>query len=62
MTTKRKTTTSAEVKNNWKKRNYKTYQLNLRINEDADLIEMIEKQKKINGTGTSETLKELLRG
>ena len=59
---KRKTTTSTEVKTRWKQKTYKTYQLNLRKEEDADLIDLIESTKKQHGTGTSETIKELLRG
>ena len=61
MPNRKKTTTSSEVKNNWKKRNYKTYQLNLRLDEDADLIALIETKKQTDGTETSETIKNLLR-
>lgn len=59
---KRKTTTSTEVKQRWEKDNYKRYVLRLRKDTDADLINLIESTKAQHGTGTSETIKELLRG
>ena len=41
----RKTTTSTEVKNRWNAKTYKRYTVNLRKDEDADLIDYIEKHK-----------------
>lgn len=46
----RKTTTSSEVKTRWKAKAYKTYQVNLRVEDDAGLIEYIEKNKLELGT------------
>ena len=42
----RKTTTSTEVKNRWNAKTYKRYQVSLRKEEDADLIQYVE---SING-------------
>lgn len=42
---RRKTTTSTEVKNRWKAKTYKTYAANLRKDEDAAMIEWIEKHR-----------------
>lgn len=39
---KRKTTTSNEVKQRWKAKTYKAYQVNLRKEEDAELIDFVE--------------------
>lgn len=47
---KRKTTTSSEVKIRWMRANYKRYQVQLRIEDDADLIEFIERNKEQYGT------------
>ena len=41
----RKTTTSTEVKNRWNAQNYKTYRINLRVDQDKDLIDFVEKYK-----------------
>ena len=41
----RKTTTSTEVKNRWKKANYKQIAVNLRYDEDKALLEWLEKNK-----------------
>ena len=41
-----KTTTSTEVKNRWNAKTYKRYTVNLRKDEDADLIEFIETNKE----------------
>ena len=38
----RKTETSYEVKKRWKDKTYKSYQLNLRYDTDAELIDYIE--------------------
>lgn len=47
---KRKTTTSSEVKQRWMKANYKRYQVLLRIDDDANLIQFIDKHKEDIGT------------
>lgn len=38
----RKTTTSTEVKNRWNAKTYKRYTVNLRQDEDAELIQFVE--------------------
>lgn len=48
----RKTTTSTEVKNRWNAKTYKRYQVSLRKEEDADLIQYVD---ALNGRiGTSD--------
>ncbi len=42
---KRKTTTSTEVKNRWNAKTYARYQVNLRRDEDTELIQFIEENK-----------------
>ena len=37
--------TSSEVKNRWKAKTYKVYQVNLRKDEDKELIDWIEKNR-----------------
>lgn len=46
----RKTTTSNEVKQRWKTKTYKAYQVNLRKDEDAELIEFVEQLRGRIGT------------
>lgn len=46
----RKTTTSTEVKARWNAANYRRYQIYLRVDDDADLIQWIEQQKADIGT------------
>ena len=46
----RKTTTSSEVKQRWKNKTYKAYQVNLRKDEDAELIETVERLRARIGT------------
>ncbi len=46
----RKTTTSSEVKIRWMKANYKRYQVQLRIEDDADLIDFVNQYKDEVGT------------
>lgn len=46
----RKTTTSSEVKQRWKNKTYKAYQVNLRKDEDAELIETVERLRGRIGT------------
>lgn len=50
----RKTTTSNEVKQRWKNKTYKAYQVNLRKEEDADLIEFVEELRKGDKIGTTD--------
>ena len=45
--------TSSEVKNAWKQRNYKQYNVAFRYDTDGDLIEYIESQKS-DGKNTTE--------
>lgn len=52
--TSRKTTTSNEVKQRWKNKTYKAYQVNLRKDEDADLIEFVEELRKGDKIGTTD--------
>lgn len=42
---KRKTTTSTEVKNRWNAKTYQRYTVNLRKDEDADLIAAVDRLK-----------------
>ena len=60
MTEKRKTFTSTEVKARYNKKTYKRYSVNLRIEEDADLIELIEKEQSA-GVSTTDAFRKLLR-
>lgn len=46
----RKTTTSSEVKQRWKAKTYKAYQVNLRKDEDAELIAFVESLRGRIGT------------
>ena len=48
--TKRKTTTSTEVKARYNAKVYKRYQVYLRQDDDADLIQLIEENKERYGT------------
>lgn len=54
----RKTHTSNEVKNRWKAKAYKSYNINLRYDRDQKLIDYIEKHK--GGIGTTEIFREAL--
>lgn len=47
---KRKTTTSTEVKARYNSKAYKRYQVYLRQDDDADLIQLIEENKERYGT------------
>lgn len=51
---KRKTTTSNEVKQRWKNKTYKAYQVNLRKDEDAELISFVEELRTSGKIGTSD--------
>lgn len=42
--------TSSEVKQRWKERNYKRYEINLRYDDDTAIIDYIEKHKEQYGT------------
>lgn len=57
---KRKTHTSTEVKARYNKKTYKNYNVNLRMKEDADIIQMIEREKEL-GASTTEAFRKLLR-
>lgn len=41
----RKTTTSTEVKQRWIEKTYKQYRISLRKDEDADLIDIVDRAK-----------------
>lgn len=58
--TKRKTHTSSEVKARYNKKTYKNYNINFRINEDADIIDIIEKEKG-KGANTTEAFRKIIR-
>ena len=60
MQTKRKTHTSSEVKKRYNDKTYQYYKINLRKDDDAELIQYIEEQKK-NGVSPSETLRQLFK-
>ena len=38
--------TSSEIKNRWNAKTYKRYTVNLRKDEDADLIKFVEQEKQ----------------
>lgn len=59
-TAKRKTHTSNEVKKRYNDKTYQYYKINLRKDDDAELIQYIEEQKK-NGVSPSETLRQLFK-
>lgn len=42
--------TSSEVKNAWKQRNYKRYEINFRFDTDEEIIDYIEQYKEQFGT------------
>ena len=48
--TARKTTTSSEVKQRWEAKAYKKYLVRFRADDDAELIQFIEQNKKKRGT------------
>ena len=50
----RKTTTSNEVKQRWKNKTYKAYQVNLRKDEDAELIQFVEDLRAAGTIGTTD--------
>ncbi len=58
--TKRKTHTSTAVKAKYNKKTYKNYNVNLRINDDADIIAMIENEKA-SGLNTTDAFRKLIR-
>lgn len=60
MQTKRKTHTSSEVKKRYNDKTYQYYKINLRKDDDAELIQYIEEQKK-NGVSPSETFRQLFK-
>lgn len=46
----RKTTTSSEVKQRWEAAAYKKYIVRLRVEDDSEIIDYIEKHKEIGTT------------
>ena len=46
----RKTITSTEVKNRWNAKTYQRYTINLRKDEDADLIKFVNENRDKYGT------------
>lgn len=42
--------TSTEVKQRWKQRNYKRYEINFRLDNDQEIIDYIEANKERFGT------------
>ena len=61
MPAKRKTTTSTEVKERYKKKTYKRYIVSFRKEEDADLIELIENMKNQKNIETTEAFRQIMR-
>ena len=51
--------TRQEIRNAWNKENYQTYRVHLRKNDDAELIEKIEK-RKAKGQKPTEIFREAL--
>ena len=59
---KRKTYTSSAVKKRWNNKTYTRFTFSLRKVEDAEIIEIINREKE-NSSGTTEAIKRLiLRG
>lgn len=58
--TKRKTTTSSAVKMRYNAKTYKHYGIDLRYDEDADIIEAVE-QLKSDGMSTKQAIAQLIR-
>lgn len=57
---KRKTHTSSEVKNRYNQKTYVQYAIKLRKVEDAEIIDLIEKEKQ-KGFGITEAIKNLIK-
>ena len=53
--------TSPEVKNRWKSANYKTYQINLRLDQDAELIQFVEAYKAKRTEAGTPTVTDIFR-
>lgn len=51
--------TSSEVKNAWKQRNYKRYEINFRFDTDEEIIDYIEQYK--DQFGTTEIFRQALQ-
>lgn len=51
--------TRQELRAAWNKANYKDYQVRLRVNDDKELIEKVERLKK-EGMGTTQIFREAL--
>lgn len=58
--TKRKTHTSNEVKKRYNQKTYIQYAIKLRKVEDAEIIDLIENEKK-KGFGTTDAIKNLIK-
>ena len=56
---KRKTYTSNEVKQRYNKKTYQQYGVKFRLQEDAEIIQLVE-QEKAKGYNTSEAFKRLI--
>jgi len=56
-----KTKTSTEVKARWNAQTYKTYRANLRLNEDKDLIDFVDKYKAEHDEPGRSTVTEIFR-
>ena len=52
--------TSTEVKNRWKAKNYRTYQLLLRIEDDKKYIDFIDKRRERTGDSLADIIREAL--
>ena len=48
-----RTKTSSEVKNRWNKANYRRYTVNLRMDDDREIIDFIEQQTERKGLITN---------
>ncbi len=57
---KRKTHTSNDVKNRYNQKTYVQYGIKLRKVEDAEIIDLIEKEKQ-KGFGITEAIKNLIQ-
>jgi len=60
MAEKRKTITSSEVKKRYNDKTYRQYLVSFRVDQDAELIDLIENLKK-DGCSTSDAFRKIIK-
>ena len=60
MAEKRKTITSSEVKKRYNDKTYRQYLVSFRVDQDAELIELIENLKK-DGYSTTDAFRKIIK-